>query len=197
MGGTAVLAFFYENLRPVLCALLLLARIGDIGTTYLVTPNLILEANPIVRKLGWPFALLTVAACFLPYVSVEAAVTALMTFFLVSASNAGKIWIVRAVGEKAYAALMVDLARRSKLSHALLGIAASAFFVALAGGTVLLFYPSPAADWGFWLGLGILLYAGAVWFYGTLAAIRLFRRAALPAGARAGVQPTASRDGGE
>ena len=172
-----MLAFAYDNLRPVLCGLLLLSRIGDIGTTYLVTPNLMLEANPIVRKLGWPFALLTLSACLLPYVHIPSAVTALIMFLFVSASNAGKIWIVRTMGEKAYAALLLDLARRSRLSHALLGVAATAFFVAVAGGTIVLFYPSDEA-WGFWLGLGVLLYAFAVWFYGTLATVRLFRRAA-------------------
>lgn len=172
-----MLAFAYGNLPHVLCALLLIARIGDIGTTYLVSPTLELEANPIVRKFGWPFALLTLGACLLPYVYMPLAVSALVTFFLVSASNAGKIWIVRTVGERAYAAALLDVARRSTLSLALLGLSASAFFVALAGGTILLFYPSDD-EWGFWLGLGVLLYAGATWFYGTLAMIRLFRRAA-------------------
>jgi hypothetical protein len=171
-----VLAFAYDNLRPVLCGLLLLSRIGDIGTTYLVTPNLMLEANPIVRKLGWPFALLTLGACLLPYVHIPSAVTALIMFLFVSASNAGKIWIVRTMGERVYAALLLDLARRSRLSHALLGVAAAAFFVAVAGGTIVLFYPSDE-EWGFWLGLGVLLYAFAVWFYGTLATLQLFRRA--------------------
>ena len=103
----------YANLPHVLCALLLIARVGDIGTTYLVTPNLELEANPVVRKLGWPFALVTLGACFLPYVSMPAAVTALITFLLVSAGNAGKIWMVRTIGEKAYAALLIDVARWS------------------------------------------------------------------------------------
>lgn len=51
------------------------------------------------------------------------------------------VWIVRTIGEKTYAALMLDLAGRSRLSHALPGIAASAFFVALAGGTIIGFYP--------------------------------------------------------
>lgn len=171
-----MLEFAYRNLPHVLCALLLLARIGDIGTTYLVTPNLVLEANPIARKLGWPFALLTLTACLLPYVHIPTAIAALMTFLLVSASNAGKIWMVRTVGENAYAAFMLDLARRSRLSHALLGIAASVFFVALAGATVVLFYPSED-EWGFWLGLGILAYAAAVWLYGSLAMVRLFRHA--------------------
>jgi len=132
----------------------------------------------------------------LPYVHLPLAVSALVTFLLVSASNASKIWIARTIGEKAYAAFVLDLARKSKLSHALFGLAASTFFVALAGGTILLFYPSED-EWGFWLGLGVLLYAGAKLFYGTLATIRLFRRAVLPRGGEGVTQPLASAGGGE
>ena len=176
--ATPLLSFAHANLPHVLCALLLIARIGDVGTTFLVTPNLELEANPIVRKLGWPFALLTLLVCLFPYVNLPLAVAALMLSLLVSASNAGKIWMARTIGEKAYLALLLDLARNSRLWHALLCVAASAFFVALAGGTILLFYPEPNADWGFWLGSGVLLYAAAMWIYGSLAMIRLFRRAA-------------------
>ena len=191
-----LLEFAYENLPHVLCALLLLARIGDVGTTYLVTPNLTLEANPIARKLGWPFALVTLAACLLPYVHMPLAVSASVAFFLVSASNAGKMWIVRTIGEEAYFAFLLELARKSKLSHALLAIAASRFFASLAGGTILLFYPW-RTDWGFWLDLGVLLYAGATWFYGTLWTIRLFRRAALPREPEVANRLVGSASGGE
>ena len=196
-GGGTLLAIAYENLPHVLCVLLLIARIGDVVTTFLITPNLVLEANPIVRKLGWRFALLTLGVCFLPYLSVQAAVAGLMISLFVSASNAGKVWMVRPIGEHVYAALLIDVARKSKLSHALLGIAASSFFIALAGGTILLFYPAPEADWGFWLGIGVLLYAVVVWFYRTLAMVRLFRRAALPLEAMDKAQPHALADGRE
>lgn len=167
-----------ENLPHVLCALLLISRIGDVGTTYLITPTLILEANPIVRRLGWRFALVTLGACFLPYIHVPASVAALIAFLFVSASNARKVWIARTIGEKAYVAFLIDAARKSKLSHALLGVTASSFFIALAGGTILFFYPTPNADWGFWIGFGILIYASATWLYGTLWTIRLFRQSA-------------------
>jgi hypothetical protein len=174
-----VLAFAYANLPHVLCALLLLARIGDVGTTFLITPSLMLEANPIIRKLGWPFALLTLGACALPYLSLPVAVIVLIASLFVSASNAARIWIVRAIGESAYAAFLVAAARKSKLSHALIGVAASSFFIALAGATILLFYPRPT-NWGFWLGSGVVSYAVAIWFHGTLWMVRLFRRATLP-----------------
>jgi hypothetical protein len=41
-----------------LCVVMLISRIGDITTTYLATPTLKLEANPIMRLLRWPFAIL-------------------------------------------------------------------------------------------------------------------------------------------
>lgn len=173
-----MLAFAYANFPHVLCALLLIARLGDVGTTYLLTPHLTLEANPIVRKLGWGFAMFTLAVCFLPYYSTSLAVSALILSLFVSASNAGKIWLVRTIGEAAYAALLNDAARKSKLSHALFCIAASAFFVALAGATILLLYPAQRY-WGFWIGGGVLFYAVVIWVYGSLAMMRLFRRANL------------------
>jgi len=49
--------------------LLLPGAIGDIGTTYLSTPNLILEANPNLRKLGCPLGSSTVRRAYLPYVT--------------------------------------------------------------------------------------------------------------------------------
>ena len=185
-----MLAVAYDNLEHVLCVLLLIARIGDVATTYLATPNLVLEANPVVRKLGWPFALLSIALCLLPYYNTAFAVMALMGSLLVSASNARSIWMVRIIGEKEYLALLMNAARKGKLSHALLGTAMSSFFVALAGGTVLFFYPASDEDWGFWLGVGIVLYAAAMWLYGTLFAVRLFRRAALEATRGLAIHPT-------
>ncbi len=170
----------YENLPHVLCGLLLVSRVGDVLSTYLVTPKMALEGNPIVRKLGWRFALLSLAACVIPYFSQEIAVALLMPFLLISASNTAKIWMVRTMGEEAYLALLHDLARRSRLAHALVGVIASALFVALAGATILLFYPRPSRDWGFWIGTGVLAYAGVVAFYGCLWTIGLFRKAAVP-----------------
>ena len=73
---------------------------------------------------------------------------------------------------------------------------AATFFVALPGGTILLFYPSDE-EWGFWLGLGVLLYAGAKGLYGALATIRLFRRAASPLAGGGATQPLASPNGAE
>jgi hypothetical protein len=169
------------DLRHVLCGVLLVSRVGDVATTYLITPTLELEANPIVRKLGWRFALLTLLLCLVPYFSMEIAAAMTMPFLLVSASNASKVWLTRVMGEKAQMEMLVSLARRSKRSHALLGVGASCGFIFLAGGVVLLFYPEPEAGMAFWLALGIVTYGLAIWIWGSLFAIRLFRKAATAA----------------
>jgi hypothetical protein len=140
------------DLRHVLFLLLLISRIGDLGTTYLVTPTMALEANPIARKLGW--------------------------FMLVSASNAAKIWVARAMGEEAYLRMHLDLARKSKQSHALLGVAVSCAFIILAGVAILAFYPGPATGSAFWIGFGVVVYGAAMWMYGSLWFRRLYRMAA-------------------
>ena len=169
-------ALAYENTEHVLCLLLLMARLGDIGTTFLATPTLALEMNAVVRRLGWWFALPTMLICLLPYYSVPLAVVALILSLLVAASNASKLWIVRAAGEREYLALLHGFARKSRRSHALLGVLASSVFSTLAGGVILFFYPSQE-DIGFWLGLGVVMYGVSMGIHGASFIFRLFREA--------------------
>ncbi len=91
----------WDSLAHVLCGLILLGRLGDIISTWLITPKLDLEANPIVRWLGWRFAVATVLLCLVPYVvDLWIAVILVPPFLMISGSNVGKIWMVRALGEK-------------------------------------------------------------------------------------------------
>jgi hypothetical protein len=169
--------FIRNHLAHVLAGLLLIARLGDIGSTFLVSPSLKLEANPIVRKLGWRFAVLTLLVCLVPYWSVEMGVAVLVPSLLVSASNIGKVWVVRAYGEAEYAALLVELARRSKLRHALGGLYASCAFVLLAGVVLLMLAGGEEGGLAHWFGIGVVLYAFVVALHGSFAYRRIFRTA--------------------
>ena len=174
-----MLAFAYDHLDHVLAVLILVSRLGDIGTTYLITPTMQLEANPIVRRLGWAFAIATLFVCLVPYFSPPLGVAILMPSLLVSAANAGRVWMARTLGEAEYKALLIRLARQSRLSHAIAGVGASGVFVVLTGLVVLLFYPNPSEDWAFWIGAGIVGYGVILGLYGSLAFVRLFREAAM------------------
>jgi hypothetical protein len=169
--------FINANLKHALCILILVSRIGDIGTTFLVTPSLALEANPIMRKLGWRFALLTPALCAMPYFSVNLAVMILVPSLMVSAANAGKIWVARTMGERRLSAMMLGLAARSTLRHALAPVFVSAFFIVLLGAVVVLLYPNPVGELAFWVGAGIITYGCALALHGSLAFIKLFKTA--------------------
>src|SRR5271168_3968540 len=85
-----------------LFAFALLSRICDLLTTWLVTPKLKLEANPIARKLRWPYAFLTLFAAFLAYWWAPVCVMLTTGSFLVAGSNAMKIALARSMGEDAY-----------------------------------------------------------------------------------------------
>jgi hypothetical protein len=169
--------FITGHFEHVLCALIFISRAGDIVSTFLITPKLTLEANPIAKKLGWRFAVLTILVCFVPYYSTPMGIIILVPSLLVSASNTTKIWFVRAVGETEYLSLLYRATRTTKLAHALAGVIVSALFIALAGFVLLFLSPDPNRDWGYWYGIGILIYAFVVGFYGSISRWRLFRTA--------------------
>ena len=166
--------FLHGNLEHVLCVLLLISRLGDIFSTLLVTPSLRLEANPLARKLGRPFMVLTVLVCLVPYYSKEMAVALLAPFLLVSASNISKLWFVRAFGEAEYVKLLMRLARKSKLSHMLVPLFGHALFTVLAGAVLIFLSQEPGNVLSAHFGLGIIIYAFVISLHGSFFYRRLF-----------------------
>jgi hypothetical protein len=129
------------QLTHVIAFLLLLSRIGDIGSTYLITPTLKLEANPIVRRLKWRFAIATLLMAAVPYYSLPAGVTLLITSLLVCASNCSRIWIARTLGEAEYHLFLVRVARRAPVGLSIMFFLLSPLCMATIGGLIWLFYP--------------------------------------------------------
>jgi hypothetical protein len=179
------------RLEHLLCALIFISRLADIGTTYFITPKLKLEANLIARKLGWWFAIATLAVCLVPYYSTAMAIVALVPSLMVSAANAGKIWFARAYGEDAYEELLLRMARKSRLSGALVPVITAAGFTALIGLVLLLLSPDPTREWGYWFALGFLAYAFVIGIHGSVFFVRLFRKAGRSDGV---VAPPAQQD---
>jgi hypothetical protein len=167
----------HESLKLILAILILIARIGDIGSTYLVSPGLHLESNPVVRRLRWPFACLTLLVCVLPYWSVGTGIVVLVASLLVSASNSTKIWLARALGEKEYLELLTRMAARAKPVPSLIFSVMPALFMGILALTIMFLYPNPDTDLGYYVGLGILAYALVVAIYGPTTFLR-YRKAA-------------------
>jgi hypothetical protein len=155
----------------VIAGLTVCSRLADVWTTYLVTPTLKLEANALVRRFGWKFALLTVLIGLVAYLSPPLGVVVLTASFMVSASNASKIVMAKALGEEELAALTRRVILATPPWPGLVFLVMPAFFVGALGGVLLFFYPQ-MSDWGYHFGIGMLVYALAilVWY-----PVRFFR----------------------
>lgn len=163
--------FIHNHPDHVLFVLLLISRIGDIGTTYIATPKLKLEANPIVRKFRWPFALLSLLVAFVAYLNIGTALFALVLFLLVCASNASKMWLMRVLGEDEYLQLYSSLVRKASLSFSLFCIWAPPFFFFLLGMALLYFTEGIAKH----AARGFIVFAFAMGFYHTSFYFRIRR----------------------
>ena len=160
----------------LLLALVAFARGMDFLSTWFATPNLVLEGNPIAKKLGWRGgaalnAMICVAVALDPLVSIAISTTSL----LVAARNFQSAWLMRTMGETGYRDWHIARIVEARVADYLLGLAGNTLPVAAVGVAVIYFCERlliPSA-----IGIGIVVYAGAVAFY-TLLAFWRIRRAA-------------------
>src|SRR5712691_10962147 len=120
-AGPIMTDFFVtgRNWEHTLAVVLFLARASDVGSIYLVTPSLRLVANPIARKLGWPFILLTLGLCAMPYYNTAYAMILIAWSLFATASNLSRAWIVRGLGEVEYLRVLRQAATARPLREAI------------------------------------------------------------------------------
>jgi hypothetical protein len=158
----------------LLFLLLFFSRGMDFLSTWVATPNMVLEGNPIARKLGWKWGIpLNIAFCLgfacwpLPAVVIST------TSVLVAARNFQSAWLMRSLGEQIYRDWHVERVQETSVTLYLFCLFAQ---TALTGGVgVAVIYCS---DWRLVplaIGLGIVAYALAVAFYTTLGIWRMRR----------------------
>jgi hypothetical protein len=166
-----------RNWEHTLAVVLLIARSGDLASTYVVSPTLRLEMNPLARRFGWPFAWLTLLVSFVAYYNTAVAMVAIVMSLFATASNLSRGWIVRALGETEYLEMLQRAAAASRLRDAIV-------FVLLAWGTfglaglVLLGISGGPDQWPFWFAIGIIFYAGAMAMSGCAFLRRVYRQSA-------------------
>jgi hypothetical protein len=167
-----------ESVKLTLALLILLSRLGDIGSTWLASPNLELESNSVIRRLRWPFALLTIGVFIIPWWDVGAGIVIMVASWLVAASNSSKLWLIRAMGETEYRTLLTRMAAQARPVPSVIFSLMPALFMGILGATVMYLYPSETTDPGYHVGLGIVGYALVVGIYGPLTFLR-YRKAGL------------------
>ena len=156
-------------------ALLVFARAMDFLSTWVATPNLVLEGNPIAKRLGWKWGLIlnVVMVAFLAQWPLSAIVVATASV-LVAARNFQSAWLMRSLGEEIYREWHLDRIQETPIVLYLFCLAGNTLLTAGVGGVLMYFGGEqliPVA-----IGMGVIAYAAAVAFY-TLLSVWRMRRA--------------------
>jgi hypothetical protein len=158
----------------LMLALLVFGRGMDFLSTWVATPNLALEGNPIAKKLGWKWGLLlngmVVVVLALWPLSAIVITTASV---LVAARNFQSAWLMRSLGEDAYREWHVQRVRETRVTLHLFCLAGNTILTAMVGAALIAF----SRPWQvpFAIGMGMVTYAIAVAFYSLLAVWRIHR----------------------
>jgi len=158
--------------------LLLVARGMDFLSTWVATPNLVLEGNPLAKKLGWRWGIpVNLALClgfaFWPLPAIVISTTSV----LVAARNFQSAWLMRSLGEQFYREWHIERVQETSVTLYLFCLFAQTALTAGVGVAVVYF-----SDWRLVplaIGLGIVAYALAVAFYTVLGIWRMRRSAIL------------------
>ena len=163
----------------LMLALLVFGRGMDFLSTWVATPNLALEGNPIAKKLGWKWGLLlnvilVVALGMWPLSAIVVATASV----LVAARNFQSAWLMRSLGEHAYREWHVQRVRETRVTLHLFCLAGNTLLTAAVGGVLIYFSHTEADKWElvpFAIGMGMVAYSIAVAFYSLLAIWRIHR----------------------
>lgn len=160
-----------------LCFVLLFVSRGmDFLSTWVATPNLVLEGNPVAKKLGWRWGIpLNVAVCFALAAWPLSAVAVSTTSALVAARNFQSAWLMRSLGEELYRDWHVARIQETRVTLYVSCLAGNTLLTAAVGAALMYFSGQALVPLA--IGLGIVAYAVAVALYSLLGVWRLHRAA--------------------
>jgi hypothetical protein len=157
-------------------ALLVFSRGMDFLSTWIATPNLVLEGNPLAKKLGWRWGLLlNVAMVVVLALWPLSAIVVATASVLVAARNFQSAWLMHSLGEDAYRNWYVQRVRETRVTLYLLCLAGNTLLTAGVGAVLIYFSRMRLVP--FAVGMGMVAYSLAVAFYTLLAVWRIHRAA--------------------
>lgn len=163
----------------ILLAILAFSRGSDFLSTWVATPHLVLEGNPIAKWLGWKWGavvnvILVTSLAMWPL----SAITVSTASVLVAARNFQSAWLMRSMGEDAYRDWYVQRMSETRLTLYLFCLAGNTLLTAGVGVALIVFSVTKnyvmIVPMG--IGMGIIAYAVAVIVYTLLSLWRSRRR---------------------
>jgi hypothetical protein len=179
---------FASPLYFLMLSLLLFSRGMDFLSTWVATPSLALEGNPLAKKLGWKLgAVVNIVLCIAFALWPLTAIIVITSGLLVAGHNFHAAWLMRTMGEDEYRRWFVERLAHTPLPFYFACLLGETAMIALVGIGLLCF--SNVEKVPFAIGLGIIMYAVIILFYTTLALVRMRRRFAAEAVAAAHQPP--------
>jgi hypothetical protein len=170
---------FASRTYGLLFTLLLTARGVDFLSTWIATPNMVLEGNPIAKKLGWRWGMVVnLALCFGFAFWEMPAVVLSTTSFLVAARNFQSAWLMHSLGEYAYREWHIARVQETTATLFLFCLFGQTALIAAIGVAVMYFTGWDGNPVLLAIGLGIIAYTLAVLVF-TLLGLWSLRRATL------------------
>lgn len=168
---------FASRTYALVFLVLLVSRGMDFLSTWVATPNMVLEGNPIAKKLGWRWGIpINLGLCFFFACWPLPAMVISVTSVLVAARNFQQAWLMRSMGEQLYRDWHIERVQETSATLYLFCLFGQTALTAGVGAAVIYFgnrereNPMLLA-----IGLGIVAYALAVAFYTMLGVWRLRR----------------------
>jgi hypothetical protein len=166
----------------IFVALLAFARGMDFLSTWVATPHLVLEGNPIAKWLGWKWgAVVNVVLITTLAMWPLSAIVVSTASVLVAARNFQSAWLMRSMGEEAYRAWYSQRLAETPITLYLFCFTGNTLLSLLVGVALVLF--SHADGYlliiPFGIGMGIIAYAMAVIVFTLLALWRGRRRSVI------------------
>ena len=165
------MVFPFGSREYLMCLLvLLLARAADFLSTWIASPNLVLEGNPISKKLGWARAgIVNVAVSLLLALWLLPAVIVSTMSVLLAARHFQFAWLMRTFGEQNYRDWWLQRLSETPMALFLFSMFGQTAMMTVLGIALLIFsrLENPVITG---IGMGIVCYAIAVVLY-TLNAV--------------------------
>jgi hypothetical protein len=164
----------------IFLAVLTFSRGMDFLSTWVATPHLALEGNPIAKWLGWKWGAVVNVVLIVVLALWPLSATVVSTAsLLVAARNFQSAWLMRSMGETGYRDWYLQRLAETRLPLYLACLAGNALLPIAVGGVLVIF--SHSDDFvlliPLGIGMGIIAYAMAVIIF-TLLGLWRGRRAA-------------------
>ncbi len=160
-------------------AILAFSRGADFLSTWVATPHLVLEGNPIAKWLGWKWgAVVNVVMVTSLAMWPLSAIVVSTASVLVAARNFQSAWLMRSMGEEAYRDWYLQRISETRIALYLFCLAANTLLTAGVGAALVM--TSTGRDYvlvvPLGIGMGIIAYAMAVCIFTLLSVWRSRRR---------------------